>query len=67
MKSMRFLSRPTLQRGLLFALVSLLALVALSLIGSAPAARGQFGSKTAADTITSAPTAGVIAGKPTTA
>ena len=36
--NMRFLSRPTRQRGFLFAFVSLLALVALSIIGSAAAA-----------------------------
>ena len=41
MKSISFLSRPTRQRGLLFVSVSLFTLVALSLIGSAPAARGQ--------------------------
>jgi hypothetical protein len=63
LKSIRFLSRPTRQRGFLFVLVSLLALVALSLIGSAPAARGQAGSKAKADMRASSPTAGVVAVK----
>ena len=54
MKSIRFLSRPTRQRGLLFASVSLFALAALSLIGSAPAASPSLtGSKTARATSTS--------------
>ena len=58
MKSIRFLSRPTRQRGLLFAFVSLLALVALSLIGSAPAAR-----KADRATGSSSQAAGVVAVK----
>ena len=63
--SMRLLSRPTRPRGFLFVLVSLLALVALSLIGSAPAARGQAGSMAKADTRAGSPTAGVVAVKAT--